>query len=79
MELSRMPKKTNRTSRGHGHSMREGHNVQRGARLTVAQKEGAIDEVGDAVTTINEGEVDGEDNVVKPPWTRRGVLHVCQI
>jgi hypothetical protein len=34
--------------------------------VTVAQKEGAIDEDGDAVV---EEEADAKDDVVKPPWT----------
>jgi hypothetical protein len=48
--------------------MREG---PRRARVTMAQKEGAIDEDGDAVEAVVEEEADAEDDVVKPPWTRR--------
>jgi hypothetical protein len=48
----------------------EVHSAPRGVGLTVAQKEGAIDE--DTVATVD-GEIDMEDDVVKLSWTRRAL------
>jgi hypothetical protein len=49
-----------------------------GARVTVAQKEGAINEDSDAVEAVVEEVADVEDDAVKPSWTRRapGLLRV---
>jgi hypothetical protein len=38
--------------------------------VTTAQKEGAIDEDGDAAEAVVEEVVDDKDDVVKPSWTR---------
>ena len=38
--------------------------------MTVAQKEGAIDEDGDTVEAVVEEVANAEDDAVKPPWTR---------
>jgi hypothetical protein len=42
-----------------------------GARVTVAQKEGVIDEDSGAVEAVVEEVADAEDDAVKSPWTRR--------
>jgi hypothetical protein len=54
-------------SRGAGTTCGKARNAPRGVRVTMAQKEGTIDEDGDAVVVE---EADVEDDVVKPPWTR---------
>lgn len=45
----------------------------RGTRVTVAQKEGTIDEDGDAVEVVVEEVADAEDDAIKLSWTRRAL------
>jgi hypothetical protein len=68
MELLRTPKKTRHTSRGAGAARGKARNTPGGVEVTMAQKEGAIDEDDD---TVVDEEADVEDDVVKPPQTRR--------
>jgi hypothetical protein len=63
MELLRTPKKTSHTSRGASAARQKARNALGVVRVTMAQKEGAIDEDGDTI-------VDEEADVVKPPQTR---------
>jgi hypothetical protein len=54
-------------SRGTGAACGKARNAPRGVRVTMAQKEGTIDE-DDYAVVVEEADI--EDDVVKPPWTR---------